>query len=143
MFATTRLTHTTAFIVAALLTFTLKSCIGHNFVQQGEASFYSNAFEGELTASGETFKQSEMTAAHKYLPLGTKVTVIHNSTGKEIEVRINDRGPYVEGRIIDLTTSAWKALGLELKAGITDVTLKARIEHEIALELKDKLENIE
>jgi peptidoglycan lytic transglycosylase len=73
-----------------------------------EASYYS---EGQMTASGEAFDPSEMTAAHKTLSFGTKIRVTNKNNGDSAIVRINDRGPYVSGRCLDLSTAAMKAVG--------------------------------
>jgi rare lipoprotein A len=78
----------------------------------GEASWYGPGFNGKKTASGEIFDDSKMTAAHKTLPLGTKARVIKLSTGDAVDVEINDRGPFVPGRIIDLSKAAARALGI-------------------------------
>ncbi|OJA06937.1 septal ring lytic transglycosylase RlpA family protein [Halomonas sp. QHL1] len=80
--------------------------------QQGVASFYSDRFQGATTASGEPFDQQELTAAHKSLPFGTKVLVTRPDTGQAVEVLINDRGPFIQGRIIDLSKSAAAKLGM-------------------------------
>ncbi|MDO5092707.1 MAG: septal ring lytic transglycosylase RlpA family protein [Propionibacteriaceae bacterium] len=72
-----------------------------------KASYYG---EGRLTANGESFDPSGMTAAHKTLPFGTKVKVTNPATGKSVTVRINDRGPYISGRCLDLTTAAFAAI---------------------------------
>lgn len=72
-----------------------------------KASYYG---EGRLTANGESFDPNGMTAAHKTLPFGTKVKVTNPATGKSVTVRINDRGPYIPGRCLDLTTAAFKAI---------------------------------
>lgn len=84
----------------------------HEIVQSGEASWYAEKFEGRLTASGERFDAGALTAAHRTLPLGSHVRVRSLATGKSVVVRINDRGPYVKKRIIDLSYAAAKALGL-------------------------------
>jgi len=84
----------------------------HEIVQSGEASWYSDRFEGRLTASGEHFDAGAFTAAHRTLPLGSHLRVRSLATGKSVVVRINDRGPYVKKRIIDLSYAAAKALGL-------------------------------
>lgn len=76
------------------------------------ASWYGPGFHGQTTANGERFDQDEFTAAHLTLPFGTKVLVRNPRTGKQVVVRINDRGPYVAGRIIDLSKAAAKALGM-------------------------------
>jgi rare lipoprotein A len=84
----------------------------HEVVQSGEASWYAEKFQGRETANGERFNAGAFTAAHRTLPLGSYVRVRSMATGKSVVVRINDRGPYVKGRIIDLSYAAAKALGL-------------------------------
>ena len=79
---------------------------------EGLASWYGQDFNGRLTASGEVYDMYEMTAAHKTLPLQAIVKVHNLDNGKTVEVRINDRGPYVSGRIIDLSRKAARALGM-------------------------------
>lgn len=76
--------------------------------QTGKASFYASKFDGKKTASGTIFRNSKMIGAHKTLPFGTKVKVTNLNNGKSIKVRIEDRGPFVAGRIIDLSRSAAK-----------------------------------
>ena len=90
---------------------------------EGVASWYGADFNGHLTASGEVYDMYEYTAAHKTLPLGTVVKVTNLESGKSTEVRINDRGPYVEGRVIDLSRTAGRAIGIR-EAGITKVKLE-------------------
>jgi peptidoglycan lytic transglycosylase len=92
------------------------------YVQQGAASWYGPGFHGRKTASGDRFDQHELTAAHKKLPLGTKATVTNLKNGKTVEVEINDRGPYVGGRILDLSKAAAERLGMK-KAGTALVRL--------------------
>jgi len=79
---------------------------------EGLASWYGADFNGRLTASGEVYDMYAMTAAHKTLPLGTRVRVRNLENGKSVRVRINDRGPYVAGRVIDLSRKAARALGM-------------------------------
>ncbi len=79
--------------------------------QTGEASWYGERHHGRLTASGEPYDMNELTAAHPSLPLGSKVLVTNLKNGKSVQVRINDRGPHVDGRIIDLSYAAAKQLG--------------------------------
>lgn len=74
--------------------------------QKGEASWYGPGFNGKLTANGEKFNMYKLTAAHKKLPFGTKVRVTNLNNGKSVVVRINDRGPFVKGRVIDLSKKA-------------------------------------
>jgi rare lipoprotein A len=85
----------------------------------GVASFYT---EGTQTASGERFNTMEMTAAHPTLPFGTRLRVTDVSSGKSVTVRVNDRGPYVQGRVVDVSYSAANALGMVGK-GVTNVKL--------------------
>jgi len=85
---------------------------------QGVASFYSDT----RTASGEKFNPDELTAAHKTLPFGTKLRVTNTATGRSVTVRVNDRGPYVQGRVVDVTHSAAQALGM-VGSGIARVKL--------------------
>ena len=82
------------------------------FHERGIASWYGDDFHGEKTSSGEIYDMYDMTAAHKTLPLGTRVKVLNMNNNREIEVRVNDRGPFVEGRIIDLSYAAAKRIGL-------------------------------
>ncbi len=86
----------------------------------GRASWYGPGFHGRRTASGETFNTNALTAAHRTLPFGAKVRVVNKRTGRSVVVRINDRGPYAHGRIIDLSQAAAKAIGL---AGVADVAI--------------------
>lgn len=83
-----------------------------NTLQAGLASWYGPGFHGRRTASGERFDQNALTAAHRSLPFGTKVRVIDEKTGRSIVVRINDRGPFAHGRIIDLSKGSAQALGM-------------------------------
>ena len=81
-------------------------------VQVGKASFYADKFEGSPTASGEKYRASRLTAAHKTLPFGTKMRVTNLANNESVVVTINDRGPFVEGRIIDVSKSAAERLSL-------------------------------
>ena len=85
----------------------------------GVASFYS---EDQETASGEKFDKHELTAAHPTLPFGTRLRVTNVSTGRSVTVRVNDRGPYVRGRVVDVSYSAAEALGMVNK-GVANVKL--------------------
>jgi rare lipoprotein A len=84
------------------------------YVQHGEATWYGKQFHGRKTADGDRFSQHDMTAAHRTLPLGTKVMVENLETGEQVEVKINDRGPYVQPgrRIIDLSHAAADSIGI-------------------------------
>jgi rare lipoprotein A len=94
--------------------------------QTGEASRYSKSFQGKKTADGAKFDQKKLTAAHPSLPLGTKAKVTNLDNGKSVDVRINDRGPYVKGRDIDLSPSAAKELEIN-KKGIAPVQIEAQL----------------
>jgi rare lipoprotein A len=86
----------------------------------GIASIYTD----RITATGERYRKTAMCAAHKTLPLGCKVRVVNLYNGKSCVVRINDRGPYIRGRIIDLTPTAASAIGLSWRAGLTKVRVE-------------------
>jgi rare lipoprotein A len=90
--------------------------------QVGTASWYGEQFQGKQTASGELFDMRDFTAAHPKLPLGTYVKVTNLRNGKAVVVRINDRGPVVDGRIIDLSSNAARALGFR-ELGLQTVRL--------------------
>jgi rare lipoprotein A len=90
--------------------------------EQGKASWYGPRFNGRRTASGERYNMHELTAAHKTLPFGTLVRVRSLVNGKEVDVRITDRGPFSRGRVIDLSRAAAEAIGM-LGLGVKDVLL--------------------
>jgi rare lipoprotein A len=100
----------------------LKSHVG--FTQEGVASWYGKDFHGKKTSNGETYDMHAMTAAHKTLPLGVFVKVKNKENGRETVVRVNDRGPFVKNRIIDLSYSAAKTLGVDAK-GTAPVRIEA------------------
>ena len=91
--------------------------------ETGTASFYGGKWHGRKTANGEIFNTNSLTAAHKTLPFNTRVKVTNLSNGKSVIVRINNRGPYAKGRIIDLSTAAFSAIE-STKKGITKVQLQ-------------------
>jgi rare lipoprotein A len=92
-------------------------------IQRGKASWYGPGFHGRRTASGENFNSKAMTAAHRSLPFGSKVRVTNEATGSSVVVRINDRGPYAHGRVIDLAKGAAQVLGL-MESGTAYVSLQ-------------------
>lgn len=104
------------------------------YTKTGYASFYADKFEGKATASGEKYYHAKQTAAHKTLPFGTIVKVTNLSNNKTVAVRINDRGPNVPDRLIDLSRSAAKKLGM-LKQGI------ARVRIEVIDSMEDRFQN--
>ena len=86
-------------------------------VQEGIASYYAHKFHGRTTASGEVYDMMAMTAAHRTLPFGTRVRVVNKENGRSVVVRINDRGPFKEGRIIDVSFRAAEDLDM-VQAGL-------------------------
>ena len=114
------------FLLASFLVFA--SCAGMKYfptgnIQKGMASWYGEDFHGKPTSNKETYDMYSMTAAHKTLPFGTFVKVTNLTSGKSVVVRINDRGPFVKGRIIDLSFAAAQKLGMS-ETGIAPVVIK-------------------
>jgi rare lipoprotein A len=93
-------------------------------VAEGRASYYANKFHGRRTASGEHFDKHDYTAAHRSLPFGTKVKVTNLANGRNVVVRINDRGPFKKSRIIDISPAAAKDIGI-VSSGIGNVRIEA------------------
>lgn len=91
--------------------------------QVGRASWYGPKFHGRKTASGETYDMDGLTAAHRELPLGTRLRVTHLDNGRSVEVIVNDRGPFVDDRILDLSRGAARKLGM-LADGVADVEIE-------------------
>jgi len=91
--------------------------------QTGIASYYADKFEGRSTSNGEIYSHQELTAAHRSLPFGTKVKVTNLGNGKSVVVRINDRGPFVDGRIIDLSKSAAEQIDM-IRTGTAKVEIE-------------------
>ena len=89
----------------------------------GLASYYADKYQGHKTASGERFDTARLTAAHRTLPFGTRVRVTNLDNGRSVVVRVNDRGPFVSGRVIDLSPAAAKQLDM-LRAGVARVKLE-------------------
>jgi len=104
----------------------------------GNASWYGPGFAGRLTANGEIFDPSQLTAAHKTLPFGTRVRVTNLNNGRSVDVRINDRGPFKPGRVIDLSRAAAERVGmigsgtapirLELLGAVADMPLQTSVD---------------
>lgn len=93
------------------------------FTETGQASYYADKYRNQQTASGELYQHDLKTAAHKKLPFGTRVRVKNLSNGRTVVVTINDRGPFVKGRIIDLSKSAFSHIG-DTDSGVIDVKIK-------------------
>ncbi len=101
------------------------ACCAHttgSTLGEGQASYYGDDFAGRLTASGQRFDPGALTAAHRTLPFGTCVRVVAVRTGREVKVRITDRGPHKAGRVIDLSRAAAAALGI-IDEGVAPVRL--------------------
>ena len=88
--------------------------------ERGQASYYHDRYQGQRTASGEPYNAQALTAAHRRLPFDTRVRVTNLDNGRQVTVRINDRGPFTEGRVIDLSRRAAERLGM-IKAGTAPV----------------------
>lgn len=108
----------------------LSSCAGsapafgeRGYTESGKASYYARKFQGRTMANGEKYRRGKLTAAHRTLPLGTKVKVTNTRTSKSVKVRITDRGPFISGRIVDLSEKAARRLDF-IKAGVIPVELK-------------------
>jgi len=99
---------------------------GRGWSQRGIASWYGPGFHGRTTANGETYDMNALTAAHKELPFDTVVEVTNLDNGRRVEVRINDRGPFIRGRVIDLSRAGAEAIGM-IATGTARVQLRARL----------------
>ena len=113
-------------LLIACFTFTIQTdeilIVKNGYKQFGIASYYHDRFNGKVTANGERYDKNKLTCAHRFLPFGSMVEVKNLQNGKKVKVRINDRGAFIEGRIIDLSKKAGKAIGI-LKQGITEVSV--------------------
>ena len=111
------------FVVALLAL--LAACGGSKsaFTQSGQGSYYADKFAGRPTASGAPYRPGQLTAAHNTLPFGTRIKVTNVRNGKSVKVTVNDRGPHVKGRIVDVSHKAARKLGL-VEAGVAPVRLK-------------------
>src|SRR5512145_2955948 len=119
---------TTSKALARIAALGLIACLipglaAEGFAAKGIASWYGADFHGRRTANGETFDRFQFSAAHRSLPFGTLLLVTLESSGKRVVVRVNDRGPFIEGRIIDLSEAAAKAIGLDAQ-GLGRVALE-------------------
>ncbi|GAB3525856.1 hypothetical protein GCM10027443_00370 [Pontibacter brevis] len=117
-------------VVAGCLAACISSCAGsapafgeRGYTEEGKASYYARKFQGRDMANGQPYRRGKMTAAHRTLPLGTKVKVTNVRTNKSVKVKITDRGPFVKGRIIDLSEKAARRLDF-IKAGVIPVEMK-------------------
>jgi len=104
-------------------TFKVPVYIPGDYSEAGIASYYADKYQGRLTANGERFDMYRISAAHKTLPFNTKVKVVNVNNGRSVVVRINDRGPFIEGRIIDLSYAAFGRIA-DHREGLADVVLE-------------------
>ena len=121
-------------LLLLMLALLMQSCGSHlppktdakliGYEETGKASFYAMKFQFRKTASGERFNQFAMTAAHKILPFGTMLLVTNLENGKSVKVKVNDRGPFIKGRIIDLSRASFAKIGDTAK-GVISVKIKA------------------
>lgn len=115
------------------LLFLLTGCSSHpsssnradwiGYTETGQATYYADKHQNRRTASGEVFRQSQGTAAHRQIPFGSTIRVTNLSNGRSVVVRVNDRGPFVRGRIIDLSKSAFRSIS-SLSAGVINVKIE-------------------
>ena len=112
-------------LASSLLALALSACgtSKSTFSQSGQGSYYADKFAGRPTASGAPYRPGKLTAAHNTLPFGTKIRVTNTRTGRSVKVTVNDRGPHVKGRIVDLSKKAARKIGLT-QAGVAPVQLK-------------------
>jgi rare lipoprotein A len=96
---------------------------GTGFTEYGQASYYADKYHNRRTASGEIYKHGLKTAAHRKLPFGSRVKVTNVKNGKSVIVKINDRGPFVKGRVIDLSKSAFNSIG-SISSGVINVKVE-------------------
>jgi rare lipoprotein A len=111
-------------------------------VEHGIASYYGDQFQGRTTASGTPHDQNALSAASRDLPLGTKAQVTNLENGKSVEVEIKDRGPYVRGRVIDLSKRAARALGIGSREGLARVIVQAHPADQPTPELKEQVADV-
>lgn len=109
---------------AWLVVFGAAATADTGYVEEGIASWYGHPFHGRLTASGEVFDKDQLTAAHPELPLGLEVDVTHVESGRSVQVEITDRGPFVDGRVIDLSEAAAQELDM-IEDGLAPVRIEA------------------
>lgn len=109
------------FILATLVTFTFS--ISATAQQHGKASYYSNSMHGRRTSDGSRYHKDSLTCAHRTLPFGTLLKVTNKNNGKEVVVKVTDRGPYAHGRVVDLSMAAARELGM-VSSGVASVMVE-------------------
>lgn len=119
-------------LILSILFLSSLSLIGQS-EEFGVASYYADVFDGKNTASGEVYNKTKMTAAHKELPFGTMIRVTRLDNKKSVVLRVNDRGPFISGRVVELSTSGAKKIGL-IRDGIAEVKVEVVKERELPRE---------
>ncbi|MBK1695254.1 septal ring lytic transglycosylase RlpA family lipoprotein [Chromatium weissei] len=114
----------TAALITLFLPVISDAQAGSGHTQKGMASYYHDRFHGRKTASGQRYNRNYFTAAHKTLPLGTKLEVTNTRNGRSVVVKVNDRGPFVKGRVLDLSREAASELGI-LNRGVARIEYRA------------------
>jgi rare lipoprotein A len=116
--------------ILALLSIIVCSCASsgaefgkRGYIEEGKASYYSPKLQGRKMANGDPYRKGKLTAAHKTLPFGTKIKVTNLQTNQTVKVKVTDRGPFVKGRIVDLSEAAAKKIG-SVEAGVVPVKMK-------------------
>lgn len=109
-------------LILTLLLVGTTATLARNYKTQGKASYYADFFDGRLTSNGEIFRQDSLTCAHRTLPFGTYLKVTNPKNSQEVIVRVNDRGPFIDGRVIDLSRAAAEQLDM-IDAGVVRVDI--------------------
>ncbi|WP_162428162.1 septal ring lytic transglycosylase RlpA family protein [Pontibacter pudoricolor] len=130
LFRNTRLQAVYTYLLIVAVCLSLASCASSKanfgqkgYTEEGKASYYSRKLQGRKMANGEPYRHGKLTAAHKKLPFGTKVKVTNLATNKSVKVKITDRGPFVQGRIVDLSGAAARRVGM-IDSGVAPVKVK-------------------
>ena len=121
-----------------VLSLCLSSQTSHHKTETGKASYYTKSWTGRLTSSGDRLHHDSLTCAHRTFPFGTLLQVTNPANGRVVVVRVNDRGPYVRGRIIDLSWGAARELGI-LSQGIATVTVEPLFQFQIPMKKEYEL----
>ncbi|HYG88003.1 MAG TPA: septal ring lytic transglycosylase RlpA family protein [Azospirillum sp.] len=110
-------------------------------VHEGTASYYADHFDGQLTASGQRFRSNKLTGASRKLPLGAHAVVTNLENGRSVEILINDRGPFIPGRIVDLSKQAAKRLDM-IESGISQVRIEVKPSRQPDRKVRARLETM-
>ena len=125
-------------LTTLLIGFLLSMAPPFNFVQEGEASYYADQLKGNPTASGAPYHPDSLTAAHRYLPMGTEILVTNTANQRQVSVIVNDRGPFHPDRIVDVSYRAADSLGI-VDAGVGTVTIQAQLPADVVEQLQEQI----